>query len=92
MSCNIFECPYEKEKELNVNDLYVLETIAHEVDRAFLKAFSMTQNNQTIHEADFVSGKVKEINALYDGRPHSWSLEYPLEEKLPNVDINKKYR
>lgn len=31
-------------------------------------------------------GKVKEINTLYNGRPHSWSLEYPIEEKLPQVE------
>jgi hypothetical protein len=34
---------------------------------------------------DFVAGEVKEINTLYDDRPHSWSFEYPIEEKLPQV-------
>jgi len=83
---NRFECPYEKEKELNVNNLFALGIIAHVTDRAFLKAFSMTKSNETVYETDFVTGQVKEINTLYDGRPHSWSLEYPVEEKLPQVE------
>jgi hypothetical protein len=83
---NRFECPYEKEKELNVNNLFALEIIAHAVDKAFLKAYSMTKSNETVYETDFVTGKVKEINTRYNGRPHSWSLEYPIEEKLPQVE------
>ena len=46
----------------------------------------MTKSNETVYETDFVAGKVKEINTLYDGRPRSWSLEYPIEEKLPQVE------
>ena len=53
---------------------------------AFLGAYSMTKSNETVYETDFVAGKVKEINTLYDGRPHSWSLEYLVEEKLPQVE------
>ncbi len=82
---NRFECPYEKEKELNVNNLFALGIIAHGVDKAFLKAYSMTKDNETIYETDFRSGKVKEVNS-HNGRPYSWSLEYPIEEKLPNVE------
>jgi hypothetical protein len=88
---NRFECPYDKEQKLNVNNLnvnilFALEIIAHAVDRAFLRAYSMTKSNETVYETDFVAGKVKEINTLYDGRPHSWSSEYLLEEKLPQVE------
>lgn len=83
---NRFECPYEKEKELNVNNLFALEIIAHAVDNAFLRAYSITKSNETVYETDFVADKVREINTLYDGRPHSWSLEYPIEEKLPQVE------
>lgn len=79
---NRFECPYDKEQALNVNSLFVLRIIANAVDRAFLRAYSMTKSNETVYETDFVAGKIKEINILYDGRPHSWSLEYPIEEKL----------
>jgi hypothetical protein len=87
---NRFECPYDKEQKLevnnlNVNILFSLEIIAHAVDRAFLRAYSITQSNETIYETNFVGGKVKEINTLYDGRLHSWSSEYLLEEKLPQV-------
>jgi hypothetical protein len=83
---NRFECPCEKEKELNVNTLFAQGIIAHAVDGAFLRAYSMTKSNEIVYDTDFVAGKVKEINTLYDGIPHSWSLEYPIEEKLPQVE------
>ena len=83
---NRFECPYDKKQALNVNSLFVLGMIAHAVDKAFLKAYSMTKSNETVYDADFVADQVKEINTLYDGRPHSWFLEYPIEEKLPQVE------
>ena len=56
---NRFECPYEKgkEKELNINDLFAIEVIACAVDRAFLKANSMTKSNETVYETDFEQAK-----------------------------------
>ena len=45
----------------------------------------MSKSNETIHEADFEAGKVKEISANYHGDPYSFSTEYPLEEKLGEV-------
>jgi hypothetical protein len=45
----------------------------------------MTKSNETIYETDFEAGKVKETTSLYNGSPHSWSTDYPLEEKLSQV-------
>src|SRR5215210_1860917 len=50
---NRFECPYDKEQKLNVNKLnvnmlFALEIIANAVDRAFLRAYSMTKSNKTV--------------------------------------------
>ena len=45
----------------------------------------MSKSNETIYEADFEAGKVKEIYANYHGDPYSFSTEYPLEEKLSKV-------
>jgi hypothetical protein len=42
----------------------------------------MSKSNETIYEADFEAGKVKEIYANYHGDPYSFSTEYPLKEKL----------
>ena|SRR5215212_7074030 len=42
----------------------------------------MSKSNETIYEADFEAGKVKEIYANYRGDPYSFSAEYQLEEKL----------
>ena len=42
----------------------------------------MSKSNETIYEADFEAGKVKEIYANYYGDPYSFSTEYALEEKL----------
>jgi hypothetical protein len=80
----------EEEKEensnlLDVDDLFNLSEIAFEVELALGKAQTMTKSNETIYEADFESGKVKETASLYNGSPHSWSTEYPLEEKLSEV-------
>jgi hypothetical protein len=47
---NRFECPYEKEQVLNVNILFALGIIAHAVDRAFLRAYSMTKSNETVYD------------------------------------------
>jgi hypothetical protein len=45
----------------------------------------MSKSNETIYEADFEAGKVKEFYANYHGDPYSFSTEYPLEEKLEKV-------
>ena len=42
----------------------------------------MSKSNETIYQADFEAGKVREIYANYHGDPYSFSTEYPLEEKL----------
>ena len=54
---NRFECPYEKEQVSNVNILFALGIIAHAVDMAFLRAYSMTKSNETVYETDFVAGE-----------------------------------
>jgi hypothetical protein len=45
----------------------------------------MSKSNETIYEADFQTGAVKEFYANYRGDPYSFSTEYPLEEKLGEV-------
>jgi hypothetical protein len=42
----------------------------------------MSKSNETIYEANFEAGRVKEIYANYHGDPYSFSTEYSLEEKL----------
>jgi hypothetical protein len=89
---NRFECPYEKkncrkenQKEDSTSDvdiLFNLSEIAFQVELAFATAYSMSKSNETIYETDFEAGKVKETISFYNGSPHSWSTEYPLEEKL----------
>jgi hypothetical protein len=59
--------------------------IAFQVELAFSHAYSMSKSNETIYEADFEAGKVKEIYANYRSDPYSFSTEYPLEEKLREV-------
>jgi hypothetical protein len=46
---------------------------------------SVASSTAHIYEADFETGKVKEIYANYHGDPYSFSTEYPLEEKLSEV-------
>ncbi len=60
--------------------------IAHAVDMAFLKAYTMAKSNDTVYDTDFVAGKVNEIITLYNGSSHSWDTRYPIEEKLPRVE------
>jgi hypothetical protein len=79
---NRFECPYEKE----VNNLFTIQEIAHAVDMAFLKAYSITKSNDTVYDTDFVAGKVNEIETLYNDSSHSRDTAYPIEEKLPRVE------
>jgi hypothetical protein len=79
---NRFECPYEKD----VNNLFAIEEIAHAVDMAFLKAYTITKSNDTVYDTDFVAGEVNEIITLYNGSSHSWDTRYPIEEKLPRVE------
>ena len=45
----------------------------------------MTKSNETICEANFEAGIVKEVYANYRSDPYSFSTEYPLEEKLSKV-------
>jgi hypothetical protein len=93
---NRYECPFDKKKSnnnikeeekedsnlLDVDDLFTLSEIAFQVQLAFSHAYSMSKSNETIYEADFEAGKVKEIYANYRGDPYSFSTEYPLEENL----------
>ena len=63
---NRFECPYDKEQKLsvnnfNVNILFALEIIANAVDRTFIRAYSMTKSNETVYETNFLAGKVNEL-------------------------------
>jgi hypothetical protein len=74
--------PYEKD----VNTLFAIQEIAHAVDMAFLKAYTITKSNDTVYDTDFVASKVNEIITLYDGSPHSWDTKYTIEEKLPRVE------
>jgi hypothetical protein len=90
--CNVlnrFSCPYDNkddnikaDENFDVDGLFALYKIAFEVELAFSHAYSMSKSNETIYEADFEAGKVKEIYANYHGDPYSFSTEYPLEEKL----------
>jgi hypothetical protein len=75
----------EKSNLLDVDNLFNLSEIAFQVELALGKAQGMTKSNETIYEADFEAGKVKEITSRYDGSPYSWSTEYPLEAKLGEV-------
>ena len=52
---------------LDVVDLFNLSRIAFQVELAFGHAYSMSKSNETIYEADFEAGKVKEIYANYRG-------------------------
>jgi hypothetical protein len=98
---NRYECPFDKEKGndnnnkinkekensnlLDVDDLFNLSEIAFQVELALGKAQTMTKSNETIYEADFEAGKVKEITSLYNGSSYLWSTDYLLEEKLSQV-------
>jgi hypothetical protein len=78
---NRFECPYEKD----VDYLFAIVGIARVVHRAFLKAYTITENNDTVYDTDFVAGEVNEIITLHDGSSHSRGTD-PIEEKLPRVE------
>jgi hypothetical protein len=88
---NRYACPYDNKSAINhdamsnVDYLFSLYDIAFQVELAFATAYSMSKSNETIYEADFETGKVKETTSLYNGSPHSWSTDYPLEEKLSQV-------
>jgi hypothetical protein len=90
---NRFQCPYEKgklnyvvaETKFNVDDLFALERIAFLVGLALTTAKSMSSSNEIIYETNFETGKVREISTDYYGKPFSWPLDYPLEEKLAEV-------
>ena len=86
---NRYACPYDNkgskikpDANFDVNNLFALYKLAFQVELAFATAYSMSKSNETIYEADFKAGKVKEIYANYHGDPYSFSIEYLLEEKL----------
>jgi hypothetical protein len=78
---NRFECPYEKD----VDYLFAIVGFARVVHRAFLKAYTITESNDTVYDTDFVAGEVNEIITLYDGSSHSRGTDQ-IEEKLPRVE------
>ena len=88
---NRYACPYDNKNAIshdamsNVDYLFALYDLAFQVELAFAHAYSMSKSNETIYEADFEAGKVKEIYANYHGDPYSFSTLYPLEEKLSKV-------
>jgi hypothetical protein len=88
---NRYACPYDNKSTINhdamsiVDYLFSLYDIAFQVELAFATAYSMSKSNETIYETDFEADKVKEIYANYHGDPYSFSAEYPLEEKLSQV-------
>jgi hypothetical protein len=88
---NRYACPYDNKSAIhhdamsNVDYLFSLYNLAYQVEMAFSHAYSMSKSNETIYEADFEAGKVKETTSLYNGSPHSWPTDYPLEEKLSQV-------
>lgn len=82
-----FECPYEKWKrkpnaEFDVDDLFALDDTADLVERALSRAESMTESNDTVYEANFETGRVREIRTNYYGSPYLSPIDYALEEKL----------
>jgi hypothetical protein len=94
-SCKIlnrYQCPYDNYKQkvkenakFDVSDLFALEKMAFAIELAFAKAYSMTESNEKVYEADFEAGKVTEICTNYYGEPQPSQLEEPLEEKLAEV-------
>jgi hypothetical protein len=89
---NRYACPYDNkggkikaDANFDVDGLFALNKLAFQVELAFSHAYSMSKSNETIYEADFEAGKVKEICANYRGDPYSFSTVYPLEEKLSKV-------
>jgi hypothetical protein len=89
---NRYACPYDNkvgkikaDVNFDVNNLFVLYKLAFQVELAFATAYSMSKSNETIYEANFEAGKVKEIHTNYYGDPYSFSTEYQLEEKLSQV-------
>jgi hypothetical protein len=89
---NRYACPYDNKDDkikgdanFDVDGLFALYKLAFQVELAFGHAYSMSKSNETIYEADFEAGKVKEIYANYHGEPYSFSTEYSLEEKLSKV-------
>ena len=89
---NRYACPYDNkggkikaDVNFDVDGLFALYKIAFQVELAFSHAYSMSKSNETIYEADFETGKVRETTSLYNGSPHSWSTDYQIEEKLSQV-------
>jgi hypothetical protein len=98
---NRFQCPYDKKDDSygskanqnegrgkvtsDVDILFDLSEIAFQVELAFGHAESMTTSNETIYEADFEAGEVKEFRADYYGNRYAWSSKHSLEEGLAKV-------
>jgi hypothetical protein len=95
---NIFECPYaadntnkeEKEAEgdekitgFDTSDLFDLSEIGFLLELALAKAQVMTKSNDTIYEADFENGKVRQLSYFSD--TYDLYTDDPLEEKLAEV-------
>jgi hypothetical protein len=95
---NIFECPYatdntnkekaeverdEKLSAFDTNDLFDLSEIAFQLELALTKAQIMTRSNDTIYEADFEHGKVRQLGYFSD--TYDLYADDPLEEKLAKV-------
>jgi hypothetical protein len=95
---NIFECPYatdntnkeengkpedEKLTAFDTNDLFDLSEIAFQLELALGRAQVMTKSNDTIYEADFENGKVRQLG--YFSETYDLYADDPLEEKLKEV-------
>jgi hypothetical protein len=89
---NRFACLYDNKSSkikananFDVDSLFALYRLAFQVELSFSHAYSISKSNETIYEADFETGKVKETYAKYYNDPYLFSAEYPLEEKLGEV-------
>jgi hypothetical protein len=95
---NIFECPYatdntnkgedgkpedEKLTAFDTNDLFNLSKIAFQLELALGRAQVMTKSNDTIYEADFENGKVRQLGYFSD--TYDLYADDPLEENLARV-------
>jgi hypothetical protein len=95
---NIFECPYardntnkenaeargdEKLSAFDTSDLFDLSEITFQLEIALRRAQVMTTSNDTIYEANFETGKVRQLG--YFGDLSDPFEDDPLEEKLAEV-------
>jgi hypothetical protein len=95
---NVFECPYatdntnkekaeverdEKLSAFDTNDLFDLSEIAFQLELALARAQLMTKSNDTIYEANFETGKVRQFGYFSD--TNDLYADDPLEERLAGV-------